>query len=137
VPFVLDASVAMAWCFDDEASPETEAVLDRLVDDPAVVPSLWEYEVANVLLLAERRGRLTEFQAAQFVQLIERLPINIDLAPIDMGRLVAAGRTHDVSAYDAAYLVLAERDGIPLATRDESLQVAARRAGVPLLVDEP
>jgi predicted nucleic acid-binding protein len=136
VPFVLDASVAMAWCFEDETSLATEAALDRLADDPAVVPSLWEFEVGNVLLVAERRGRLNEFEAARFLELLERLPINIDLAPIDIGALVAAGRRHELSAYDAAYLVLAERDGIPLATQDETLRSAARRAGVPLIGDD-
>ena len=98
------------------------------------MPCLWEFEVANVLLVAERRGRLTEFQAARFVELLGRLLINVDLAPQDMSVLLAAGRRHDLSAYDAAYLVLAERDGIPLATRDEKLQSAARRAGIPLLL---
>jgi predicted nucleic acid-binding protein len=134
MPFVLDASVAMAWCFEDETTGDTEAMLDKLTEDPAVVPSLWEFEVANVLLVAERRGRLTEFQAARFVELLGRLPITVDLAPPTMTTLLAAGRRHELSAYDAAYLVLAERDGIPLATQDEKLRAAARSAGVPLLI---
>jgi predicted nucleic acid-binding protein len=134
MPFVLDASVAIAWCFEDETNPDTEAVLDRLTDDPAVVPSLWEYEVANVVLIAERRGRLTEFQATRFVELLGRLPINVDLAPPEITAVLAVGRRHALSAYDAAYLVLAERDGIPLATQDERLRAAANAAGVPLLI---
>jgi len=97
MPFVLDASVAMAWCFEDETTGDTEAVLDRLTKDPAVVPSLWSRNAGDDLL--------------------------------------AAGRRHELSAYDAAYLVLAARDGIPLATQDEKLQAAATSAGVPLLID--
>jgi predicted nucleic acid-binding protein len=133
MPFVLDASVTMAWCFEDETNRDTEAVLDRLTDDPAVVPSLWEYEVANVVLMAERRGRLTEFQTTRFVELLGRLPINVDLAPPEITTVLAVGRRHGLSAYDAAYLVLAERDGIPLATQDERLRAAANAAGVPLI----
>jgi predicted nucleic acid-binding protein len=70
VAFVLDASVALAWCFDDEKTPQTEAVLDRLAADSAVVSTLWEFEVANALLVAERRGRLSDFTAARFVELL-------------------------------------------------------------------
>jgi predicted nucleic acid-binding protein len=134
MPFVLDASVTMAWCFEDETTPETDAVLDRLAGDPAVVPSLWEYEVANVLLVGARRGRLSEFQTVRFVSLLAKLPINVDLVPPEITTLLAAGRRHQLSAYDAAYLLLAERDGIPLATCDEKLDAAARDAGVPLLL---
>jgi predicted nucleic acid-binding protein len=133
MPFVLDASVAMAWCFEDETNRDTESALDRLREDHAVVPSLWAYEVANVVLMAERRGRLTEFQATRFVELLGRLPINVDLAPPEISTVLALGRRHGLSAYDAAYLALAERDGLPLATQDERLRAAAHAAGVPLL----
>jgi len=136
MPFVLDTSVAMAWCFDDETTPGAEAVLDRLADDPAVVPAVWELEVANVLLVGERRGRLTEAQAARFVTLLSTLPINVDLASPPMTTLLAAGRLHKLSAYDAAYFILAARDGIPLATQDRALRAAAKTAGVPLLIDD-
>lgn len=135
MPFVLDASVALAWCFEDEATSQTEAVLDRLAEDSAVAPSLWELEVVNVLLLAERRGRLTESQAARFVALLSQLPIHISSAHADMGAVLAAGRHHGLTAYDAAYLVLAEREGIALATMDGRLRAAAQAAGVPLLAD--
>lgn len=134
MPFVLDASVAMAWCFEDEATPGTDAVLDRLADDPAVVPALWELEVANVLLAGERRGRITEAQAARFVSLLSTLPINVDLVSPPMTTALAAGRLHQLSAYDAAYFNLAARDGIALATRDRRLRAAACTAGIPLLI---
>ncbi len=133
MPFVLDASVALAWCFVDETTAETEAILDRLADDAAIVPPLWEFEVANALLVAERRGRLSEFQTARFVELLARLPIHVDMTSSDMAKLLALGRQHELSAYDSSYLVLAERDGIPLATRDERHRSAATRAGVPLV----
>jgi predicted nucleic acid-binding protein len=133
LPFVLDASIALAWCFEDEATPATEAVLERLAEDDAVAPSLWELEVVSVLLLAERRGRITESQTARFVALLTQLPIHIDTAGPDMGAVLAAGRHHGLTAYDAAYLVLAEYEGIPLATLDSKIATAAKAAGVSLL----
>src|SRR5664279_2945569 len=78
MPVVIDASVTMAWCFDDEATPLTDGVLDRLREDEAFVPSLWQLEVANVLLGAERRGRITEAQATRFLDLLMQLRIRVD-----------------------------------------------------------
>lgn len=135
MPFVLDASIAMAWCFVDEATKETEAVLDRLADDPAIVPAVWEFEVANVLLVGERRGRLTEAQAARFVSLLSTLPINVSPVAPPITTTLAIGRLHELSAYDAAYFILAARDGVPLASQDRRLCAAARTAGVPLVID--
>jgi predicted nucleic acid-binding protein len=129
---VLDASVASAWCFEDQATPAAEAVLDRLSDDAASVPPIWELEVANVLLVAERRGRLSEASATRFLDLLRRLPIVVDEAQ-DLWVVMAAGRRHGLSSYDATYLVLAERLGAPLATLDHGLAQAATAAGVPLL----
>lgn len=134
MPFVLDASTALSWCFEDEATPATDAVLDQLAEDRAVVPTLWELEITNVLLVGERRGTLTEAQTAHFVALLSALPINVDLADPDMTTVLAVGRQHGLSAYDAAYLVLAERDGLPLATLDDRLQQAAQAAGVELVM---
>ena len=133
MPFVVDASVTLAWCFEDEASPQTEAILDLLSDDSAVVPSLWELEVSNVLLLGERRRRLSESQTARFVALLGQLPILVDSANVDMEAVLAVGRHHGLTAYDAAYLVLAEREGVPLATLDTKLRNAARAVGVQLI----
>lgn len=134
MPVVVDASVTMAWCFEDEATQETDDVLDQLRGDEAVVPALWQLEVANVLLIAERRGRITEAQAARFLDLLMHLPIRVDRSPADIMAIVAAGRRHDLTAYDAAYLVLAERLAAPLATLDDKLSAAGRAAGVPLLI---
>src|SRR5665213_829427 len=131
---VIDTSVTMAWCFEDEATDATEAVLDSLHEDEAVVPSLWQLEVANVLLVAERRKRINEAQATRFIDVLARLPIRIDTAPTDPIAILAAGRHHGLSAYDAAYLVLAERLGVQLATLDDKLATACSSAGVVLLI---
>ena len=133
MPLVVDASVTLAWCFGDEESPETESILDLLAEDTAVVPALWELEVANVLLLAERRGRLTEAQSARFMTLLQQLPILVDTASVDMTAILATGRRHGLTAYDAAYLVLAEHEGLPLATCDSRLRAAAKAVGVDVM----
>lgn len=134
MPIVIDASVTMAWCFDDEATPMTDGVLDRLRDQEAFVPALWQLEVANVLLIAERRGRITEAQATRFLDLLMQLPIRIDQSLTNVAALLAAGRRHRLTAYDAAYLLLAERIGAPLATLDSNLIAAALTAGVELSI---
>lgn len=132
--FVVDTSVTMAWCFEDETTAETEAILNKLESEQALVPALWILEVTNVLLVAERRGRITEAQAARFIALLHALPLTVDLTPPDFETLLAAGARHGLSAYDAAYLALAEREGVPLATLDKALQCAARTAGLSLLL---
>ena len=134
MPMVVDTSVTMAWCFEDEATADTESVLDRLQDEEAVVPTLWQLEVTNVLLAAERRRRLTEAQSTRFLDLLTQLRIRVDMSPIDMKAVQAIGRRHQLSAYDAAYLLLAERIAAPLATRDGKLIAAARAAGVDLAI---
>lgn len=136
MPIVIDASVTMAWCFEDEATERTEAVLDHLRSDEGVVPALWHLEVANVLLVAERRERMTEAQVSRFLDLLGQLPIRIDPQPIDTTAVLAAGRRHGLSAYDATYLVLAERLGVPCATLDERLCAACTAAGVRLFVPD-
>jgi len=130
VPIVIDASVAMAWCIEDAAAPLAEAALDQLANDEAIVPVLWQLEVANVLLAAERRGRLTEAQATRFVDLLGQLPIHVDPGRTDIGSVTAAGRLHGLTAYDTAYLLLAQRTGFAIATLDGDLATAARAAGV-------
>jgi predicted nucleic acid-binding protein len=136
MPLVIDASVTMAWCFEDEATDATEAVLESLHEDEAIVPSLWQLEVTNVLLVAERRKRINEAQATRFIDVLARLPIRIDASPIDPTAILAAGRHHHLSAYDAAYLVLAARLGAPLATLDDKLTTACNSAGVALLISQ-
>lgn len=128
--FVIDASVTLAWCFEDEATPLTEALLDRVAEEGAAAPALWEYEVSNALLVAERRRRISEAQAARLVELMQQLPVAVDRVPTPMPTLLAVARQHDLSTYDAAYLAMAERRGLPLATLDTRLRAAAGRGGV-------
>ena len=125
----------MAWCFEDEGSAYTEGVLDRLRETQALVPATWPQEVANVLLAAERRDRLNEAQTAHFAQLLQLLPILVEEADGAriLGPVLAVGRAHRLSAYDAAYLELAARQGLALATQDRRLRKAAGNAGVAVL----
>lgn len=133
--FVLDCSVAMSWCFEDEADSYATVMLDMLPESEAVVPSIWTLEVANVLLVAERRGRLTEAEGLQFLSLLCALPITVEYpTPIlHLEPILLLGRRHNLSAYDAAYLELAMRNGLPLATLDERLREVAGRLGVALV----
>ena len=132
--FVLDASVTMAWCFGDEADAFSGRVLDELEQGKALVPCLWSLEVANVLLVAERRGRLTEADSARFLDLLSALPIVVEEPTTRGGQaILALGRSHRLSAYDAAYLDLAMRQGMALATRDRALATAAADCGIALI----
>jgi predicted nucleic acid-binding protein len=135
MPFVIDASVTMAWCFADEASPAADAVLERLRHDEAIVPSLWRLEVTNVVLGAERRQRLTEAQGTRFLELLGQLPIRVDPDLTETAPVLDVGRRHGLSAYDACYLALAQRLGVAVATLDTNLARAARAAGVEVLTD--
>ena len=130
--FVLDTSVAMAWCFADEAGEYTDAVLDRLLYGEAVVPALWPLEVTNVLSVAARRERMTSADMAQAISLLQALPIVIE--PLERRRAFESVATlanrHALTTYDADYLELARRRGIPLATLDEALGAAAEAEGV-------
>lgn len=134
--FVLDASVAVAWCFEDEETRFTETVLDLLsAGAEALVPSIWPVEVANALLIAERRNRIALAQVTAILQKIAGLPIAV--MPIDSGRafdhILPVARQQFLSGYDAAYLELALRQGLPLATLDEQLRRAAKTTGTLLL----
>ncbi len=131
--FVVDASVTMAWCFEDEVTPFSDGVLERLGREEALVPALWRLEVGNVLLVAERKGRLTQAQSTRFIQLLTALPIRLGAENEELSALMALGRDHHLTAYDASYLALALREGLPLATTDVRLRAASSRAGVPLL----
>jgi predicted nucleic acid-binding protein len=130
---VLDASIVMAWCFEDEASDYADAVLDALgARAEASVPAIWPLEVGNVLVTAERRGRITAADAGRFVDLLGRMPIRVvsDTPDRVLTRDVALAREHGLSVYDASYLQLAMREGAALATGDARLTAAAQRAGV-------
>jgi predicted nucleic acid-binding protein len=130
--FVLDCSVTMAWCFDDEATAYTDGVRDSLADMRAAVPSLWPLEVANATIVGERRKRLDEARSRRFIVLLEALPIGIDeeTSGRAFGDIAHLARAYQLSAYDAAYLELAIRRGLPLACLDGKLKAAAASAGV-------
>jgi predicted nucleic acid-binding protein len=132
--FVLDCSMTMAWCFEDEADAAADVVLDSLVDSEAWAPSIWPLEVANVLLVAERRGRLRPADSARFLQLLGGLPVTVEepSRPRVQGPVLELARRTGLSSYDATYLELAMRLGAPLATRDRALRAAAIADGVPL-----
>ncbi len=119
-PFVLDCSVAMAWCFEDEAAGYADRVLKKLATREAVVPAIWPLEVANVLLVGERRKRLTKADSSRFLELLQGLPIAIDLqaASRAFGDIMSVARSLTISAYDASYVELAMRVGLHLATLD-------------------
>lgn len=132
---VIDASVALAWCFEDEASPATDRIAARVIADGGLVPALWHLEVANALLHAERRRRVAAADVAAMLRRLTDLPIEVDAETAGRaGRdTLALARAEKLTIYDGAYLELALRRGVALATRDEALAAAAGRRGVPVL----
>ncbi len=129
---VVDASVAACWAFRDEDHPHADLALARLRSGEALVPAWWWFEVRNILVVNERRGRITEAETAVFLRDLARLPITIDRAP-ESGEILRLARAHRLSVYDAAYLELAQRNRVDLATLDADLIRAARAEAVPLI----
>ena len=132
--FVLDGSITMVWGFEDEADAYAEAILDRMPDLQAHVPSLWPLEVANALLVGERRHRITPADATRFLAILGAFPITVDDQTVAhaWGDTMHLARAHNLSSYDASYLELAIRLGLPLATQDGKLKTAGQATGVPL-----
>jgi predicted nucleic acid-binding protein len=136
--FVIDASAALPWRFEDEATSWTEALLDRVQGGEEVrVPAHWPLEVANTLLMARRRGRVTAGQISEFIDDLAALPIRIEPPsdPKEWPAILALAETHRLTAYDAAYLELVQRTGLPLATLDGDLRKAAQAEGVELVAE--
>lgn len=134
--FVADASATLPWCFEDEATVETEALLERLRGgEPAVVPAHWPAEIMNGLIMAGRRGRIDPERITRFARDLEALPIRIEppLAPAVWGAVIRIATSYQLTVYDAAYLELAKRTRLPLASLDGDLRKAALAAGVILL----
>lgn len=133
--YVLDASVAVAWCFDDESTPAAWALLERLRAEPGHAPALWALEVGNILLGAEKRRRITQARTAEFLGILGDLDIRVDPEP--PGRafrdVLPLARSQGLTTYDACYLELAMRLGLPLATKDSALARAATALSVPIL----
>lgn len=133
--FVIDTSVVMSWCFKDQASAYADSVLDRLSAASAVAPSIWPLEVANVLLVAERRKRLSAADSLRFATLLSGLPIFVEHETQEQALkdILSLGRAYGLSSYDASYLALAMRKGVPLATLDKKLRAVSREAEVDIL----
>ena len=129
---VIDASVALAWCFPDEASEYADGVLVALDGRTAMVPAIWSLEITNALLVGERRKRIRQPEARRFIELLKGLSILEDGQPFaeTVSNVLPLAREYDLSAYDAAYLDVAVRHGAPLATLDKALQKAGRAAGL-------
>ncbi|MFY8039831.1 MAG: type II toxin-antitoxin system VapC family toxin [Bosea sp. (in: a-proteobacteria)] len=132
---VIDASIAAAWCFEDEATAATDEIAGRVRLAGGCVPNLWRLEIGNVLLGAERRGRLKAGIAAALFEQLGRLPIKTDSETSGRAwsEIAALARLHRLTTYDAAYLELAVRLALPLATLDVALAEAAGKEGVTVL----
>jgi predicted nucleic acid-binding protein len=132
MPFVLDASVSAVWALADESSPIADIAAERLKTGTALVPRLWWYEIRNLLIVSERRQRITAADTATFLELLSAFPIQFEQAE-DESSILRLARLYQLSFYDAAYLALALQHQVPLATLDKPLRAAAFAAGVPLL----
>ena len=129
---VVDASVALAWCFPDEASDYADAVLVALEGRTILVPAIWGLEIANAVLAGERSNRLRQPEIRRFTTLLESLSLVQDVQPVgdQVSNVLPLAREYRLSAYDAAYLELSIRHGAPLATLDGKLRKAAQKAGI-------
>ncbi len=136
---VIDASVALAWCFPDEASNYADAVLVALEGRRMLVPAVWPLEITNAVIVAERRKRISPPEVRRFVELLEGLTIHEDSLPVvgSIRNILPLAREYGLSAYDTAYLDVAMRHRAPLATLDAGLAKASRKAGVELLPGPP
>lgn len=128
--------MAVAWCFEDQSTPFTEAVLDLLTRGTQVsVPAVWPLEVANALLSAERRQRVTVAQATSFLSRMAGFAISVEPVEVDRAfdQILSVARQQHLTEYDAAYLELALREALPLATLDDDLRRAAQSVGIKIV----
>jgi predicted nucleic acid-binding protein len=132
VPFVVDASITISWAMNDESDPRAEMALKRAETDRPMVPAIWWYEAGNMLLVNERRGRITRHEAEAFLGFFEQFNA-VSFAVPDNGAVMDLARKHRLTVYDAAYLALAVQQRVPLATLDRALEAAARAEGVVLV----
>lgn len=132
---VLDSSVALAWCFEDEHTPATLAILNQITEEGAIAPTIWPLEVLNGLTMAERRGRLDSVRRHQLAGFLHDLPVNLDQETAEQAwtSTMQLSERHRLTLYDAAYLELAQRLELPLATLDQALGGAANALGISLL----
>jgi predicted nucleic acid-binding protein len=132
---VLDASIALSWCFQDETSPQTDEFAADVAETGAIVPALWHLELINTIILGERRGRITLAETTERLNFLASLPIITEPETINRAwsEILLLARAHQLTSYDATYLELAIRKNLPLATLDKKLISAAKVAGVSLL----
>jgi predicted nucleic acid-binding protein len=135
VSFVVDNSVALTWCFEDERTPATAALLEQVAELGAQAPMLWPLEALNGLLVAERRGRLDASRRQRLAGFLRALPITLDIDTASQAWTETArlAERFGLSAYDAAYLELAQRRDLPLASLDRALRAAAAVLGLTVL----
>jgi predicted nucleic acid-binding protein len=136
--FVLDASVAISWCFPGdptENTPYSRSILGRLATDDAIVPEIWAFEIANSIFVSHnKRKRITEQQVREYLSLLKALPIRLESQSLfENVDLESLSRRCDLAAYDAAYLQLAQRTRLPLATSDGPLRDAAIAEGIVII----
>lgn len=134
--FVLDASIVLTWCFPDEEAQKAEEISEKIaLGDKLAVPAFWRHEVLNALLMGEKRKRLTNELIQAFIKDLEQLPAEVDMpaAGTVFHSTQVLCRKHGLTAYDAAYLELAIRHRIALATADDALERAARAEGIEIV----
>lgn len=135
--FVLDNSIVMAWCFEDESNETADDILESFEQSKAIVPAIWPLEVGNVLLVAERRGRLSEADSVRFLSMLSSLPIHSEPETTQraLSHILFLARARQLSTYAASYLDLAMREGVPIATLDNNLRSAAKECQVEVVGD--
>jgi predicted nucleic acid-binding protein len=133
---VVDASVALAWCFPDETSEYADAVLVALEGQQVLVPSVWSLEITNAITVAQRRNRINSTQSQRFIELLEGLTIREAVLSLtwSVSNVLPLAQKYDLSAYDASYLAIAIRHSVPLATLDAGLTKAATKAGIEIFL---
>jgi len=133
MPFVLDNSVVIGWCFQSQATEYTDRVLDKLSEETAHVPGLWVMEFSNILRKALKADRIDNARAKELMAIVGGLPISVDAATCSVEENFELATRYGLSSYDAAYLELALRLNLPIASSDGALRSAAVRAGVGLV----
>lgn len=133
---VLDCSIVAAWLLPGQKNDAIDRILTRVAEEGALVPGVWRIEVLNMLLMAERRRRIAGSDRARALAIVGQLPIDVDLETSDRAwaETASLAARFRLTAYDAAYLELAHRAGLPLATLDDDLRAAAAKLGVPLVM---
>ncbi len=133
--FVLDASITLSWCFKDECTALTDQTLKLLETEQAFVPEIWSLEIGNILILAERKKRIKYADIVQFLELINKLNIEIDneTSSKAFNEILYLAHSEKITTYDASYLELAMRKGVPLASKDLQLCKIAERLGTKIL----